>query len=346
MRKACHSARRRRFCSRGFTLVELLVVIAIIAILIALILPAIQQAREAARRTQCRNNLKQLGLAMHNYHDVHDVFPPGLRFKPLSPLDSMGTPNVSLLPYLEQARLKKLIDVDLPWVLLDPSVVTYEISIFRCPTDPAPSPQSYPFIEAMNLPVGHTFSTSSYGFSLGANDALCFGPGFGARPVTDLSGVFAFHSATRMRDVLDGSSHTFAVGEAASGKPMCKGIGCTEPDLSGAISSHSWVLGGATPEPFALAGGMYAGGFASTMEPLNKTPVTDSFYKISGNAFFDCRPSNQGGPHWVPNFRSFHVGGAHFLFCDGGVRFLSDSIDMTLYRGLSTIQGEENARAP
>jgi prepilin-type processing-associated H-X9-DG protein len=85
----------------------------------------------------------------------------------------------------------------------------------------------------------------------------------------------------------------------------------------------------------------YSGGWGSTLEPINKTPVTDSFYKLSGRAFLDCNASTDGGPHWVSNFRSFHPGRASFLFCDASVQFLSETIDMTVYRGLSTIQGGE-----
>ena len=114
----------------GFTLIELLVVIAIIAILIALLLPAIQQAREAARRTQCRNNLKQLGLALHNYHDVYRMLPPGYRFKPNSPIEAMGTANVSLLPYLDQANLKDFADAEIPWFLLPPEVAQTILPVF------------------------------------------------------------------------------------------------------------------------------------------------------------------------------------------------------------------------
>lgn len=324
----------------AFTLVELLVVIAIIGILVALLLPAVQAAREAARRMQCRNNLRQVGIALHNYHDVHKKFPPGYRFKPMSPIDGMGTANVSLLPYLEQQNLQDLVDPNVPWFLLSPSVARTIVPTFGCPSDVAENPATYPFVAALGVPVGDTFATSSYGFSVGWRDAICFGANFGPSPPSNKSGVFAIHSETRIADVLDGTSNTFAVGEAASGFEMCSGINCTDP-LPGETSKHGWLVGGAGLEPFFDMGFRYSGGWGSSLEPINKTPVTDSYYKISGGACFDCRASTDGGPHWTSNFRSFHPGGASFAFCDGSVQFLNETIDMTVYRGLSTIQGGE-----
>ena len=132
---------------RAFTLIELLVVIAIIAILIALLLPAVQAAREAARRLACKNNLHQYGIALHNYHDTNNVFPPGYRFKPNSTTEAMGTANVSLLPYMEQENLRKLADVDRPWYLLSPAVAQTQVSVFLCPSDSAPNPH--------DVPMGH-----------------------------------------------------------------------------------------------------------------------------------------------------------------------------------------------
>lgn len=336
----------RKHRKGGISLTELLVVLAIIAILLLLLLPAVQQAREAARRMQCQNNLKQLGLALHNYHDVYRVLPPGHRFKPGSPPDAVSTPNVSLLPFLEQQNLYHLLNVDLPWYALSPNMMTYDIAAFSCPSDTARSPHTYPFFTALALPSGDTLSNSSYAYSLGADDALCFSPGFGARPVNAQSGVFAYHSSTKIRDITDGASNTFAVGEAASGKLMCSGVGCTTPDPSGAISVHSWVIGGSSQDTFFDLGFRYSGGFASTVEQVNKTPVTDSHFRTAGSAFFDCRSSSDGGPHWVSNFRSFHTGGASFLFCDGGVRFLGENIDQNLYQSLSTIRGGEVAQIP
>lgn len=335
----------RKTQNTGFTLVELLVVIAIIGILVALLLPAVQAAREAARRMQCRNNLRQMGIAMHNYHDVYKKLPPGYRFKPNSATDGMGTPNVSLLPYLEQENVQNLIDPNLPWFLLTPAAAQTKIPTFVCPSDVAPDLGTYPFVAALGVPVGDTFATSSYGFSTGWRDALCFGPDFSAPPVTNKSGVFAFHSATRLADILDGTSNTFAIGEAASGFAMCTGVDCTNP-IPGAASKHGWLVGGAGLEPFYLMGFRYSGGFGSSVEPINKTPVTDSFYKLLGGEFLDCRASTDGGPHWVSNFRSFHPGGASFLFCDASVQFLSETIDMTVYRGLSTIQAGEPVQIP
>jgi prepilin-type N-terminal cleavage/methylation domain-containing protein/prepilin-type processing-associated H-X9-DG protein len=324
----------------AFTLIELLVVIGIISVLVALLLPAVQAAREAARRAQCKNNLKQLGLAMHNYHEACNTFPPGYRFLAGSPIDALGTPMYCLLPYLDQVNLQQTIDPTTPWFLLSPQLAQQTVPLFLCPSDAALNPTTYPLVQALNLPVGGTFANSSYGFSMGISDSLSFGPGLGARPVTPRSGVFAFHSKTRMADIIDGSSNTFCIGEAASGLPLCNGIGCTDA-IPGATSAQGWLIGGAGIEFLYVNGFRYGGGWISTVEPLNKLPVTDSFYKLSGNAFLDNRASFEGGPHWVSNARSFHTGGAHFLFCDGSVRMLSKSIDMNAYKALSTIQGGE-----
>jgi type II secretory pathway pseudopilin PulG len=317
------------------------VVVAIIAVLIALLLPAVQQAREAARRVQCKNNLKQFGLSLHNYYDVFNVFPPGYRFVAGSPSDAMGTPNYSLLPYLEQSNLQQTIDSDIPWYLLSPTLATQMLPIFVCPSDTATNPTTYPLLVALNLPVGGTFANSSYGFSLGLEDSLCFGPNLTERPVTSNSGVFAFHSKIGIASVLDGTTNTFAIAEAASGLRLCNGIGCTTPDPNGTTSAQGWLVGGASIEFLYDAGFRYSGGWISTVEPPNKSPVTDSRYMISGGACFDCRSSFEGGPHWASNARSQHSGGIHILLCDGSARFLSANINLATYRALSTIQGSE-----
>lgn len=322
----------------AFTIVELLVVIAIIGVLVALLLPAVQAAREAARRMSCRNNLRQLGIAMHNYHDVYRKFQPGYRFKPNSATDAMGSANPPLLPYLEQENAQDLIDPNMPWYLLSPQAVRTVIKTFKCPSDVARDLESYPFVAALGVPVGDTFATSSYCVSVGWADAICFSPSFAAPPVTNKSGVFAHHSNTRLADIMDGTSNTFAYGEAASGFPMCNGIGCTNP-LAGETAKHGWLIEGAAIEPLYNMGLRYAGGFGSTIEPLNKTPVTDSYYKVSSHT--DCRASIDGGPHWTTHFRSYHPGGANFLLCDASVQYLSETIDTTAYRALSTIQGGE-----
>jgi prepilin-type processing-associated H-X9-DG protein len=278
---------------------------------------------------------------MHNYHEVYNTFPPGYRFLAGSPSDALGTPNYSLLPYLDQANLQQTIDPSVPWFLLSPTLAVQPMPIFVCPSDTAPNPTTYPLLTGLKLPVGGTFANSSYGFSVGYRDSLCFGPGLGAPPVTRQSGVFAFHSHTRMADITDGSSNTFAIGEAASGMPLCNGIGCTTPLPTGETSVQGWLVGGASIEFLYAAGFRYSGGWISAVEPPNKSPVTDSFYKLSGNAFLDCRSSLEGGPHWVSNARSRHSAGAHFLFCDGSARLLSSNINLATYRALSTIQGNE-----
>lgn len=332
----------------GFTLVELLVVIAIIGVLVGLLLPAVQAAREAARRMSCSNNVKQIGLAMQNYHAAFKRLPAGESFTKVGgPVDAVGTAWIALLPYIEQSAAADLIRNDIPWYLQSPDAVRIVEPVYRCPSDIAEERNDYIFVAQLNLPVGSKFASNSYNMSCGYSDAHAFGPNRGPQPHTLYTGVFGINSDTKYRTILDGLSNTFAFGEAASGFPMCEGIGCTtrlipaDNPVAETTAVHGWLVGGACPSNFHAGGFRYAGGIASTVEPPNKAPVTDSFYDVT--QIFNDTPSWQGGPHYASNFRSYHVGGAHFGFCDGSVQFFTESIDIDLYRDLSTIMGHEVA---
>jgi prepilin-type processing-associated H-X9-DG protein len=128
------------------------------------------------------------------------------------------------------------------------------------------------------------------------------------------------------------------MGEAAGGFPICHGIGCSQP-YPNDRSVHFWLVGGHSQPPWVLVGVVYSGNKCSTVERLNKVPVTDSVHDVADT--FNCTPSFQGGPHWTTNFRSFHPGGALFLYADGSVRWIKETIAISTYRALSTIQGGE-----
>jgi len=286
---------------RGFTLIELLVVIAIIAILIALLLPAVQQAREAARRTQCKNNLKQLGLAMHNYHDVHNKFPVGAYNC------CWGTWQVAILPYIEQTAYFELYensggnDSTGPRYGASPNtqVTTQRFAALSCPSDFDNRPFSN--ITCHNYAVNYGNTSYAQGTVNGVT--------FGGAPFSRLN-CFGF------RDAIDGTSTTLLMAE------VLQGIG---NDLRGFgwwgdASGFSAYL---TPNS-NLPDRIYTAGFCNNQPDLN----------------LPCAVSNGTNPTMFAS-RSRHVGGSQVILCDGSATFVSENIDLNTWRALSTMRGTE-----
>jgi prepilin-type N-terminal cleavage/methylation domain-containing protein/prepilin-type processing-associated H-X9-DG protein len=280
---------------RGFTLIELLVVIAIIAVLIALLLPAVQSAREAARRSQCINNLKQMGLALYNYHDAVLAFPPGYitAFKYVDAENDVN-PGWSwaamILPQLDQSPLYSSINVWLP--VASPanttSVVT-NLTVFLCPSDPLPGPT---FIVTDGF--GNTVATvapCSYTDCTGSDAADV---ATGLNNDGSGNGLFFRNSLMRMASITDGTSNTVMLLERA--------WGCSEGTWVGAIAGGYILRGPQNPCP--------GSSFATYLAPAL---VQAHCHMINTNADAD---SGLDDPS------SFHPGGANILFSDGSVHFL------------------------
>ncbi len=308
------SRRARRF--RAFTLIELLVVIAIIAVLIALLLPAVQQAREAARRTQCKNNLKQLGLALHNYNDTHNKLPSNTGAYSATP-SGYPDPNfapgsgagflVHVLPFFDQGPLYNSINFAAgTWPLPSTSTPQYQNAILPALKCPSYSPSS---VAAASLNPAYTNYTASMGAqampshpsypcTVYPGNALGDGPaGHGNSYLgNQTSGIFSRGGfSARFRDVSDGLSNVIFMGE-------------TRPDCAD-FQLASWA------QPDA--------NWTATTAPIN--------YDTCGSGT-GC--NNYQSWNTAIGFKSRHVGGAQFLMGDGTVRFISENIDYTTYQRL------------
>ncbi len=324
---------------KGFTLIELLVVIAIIAILIALLLPAVQQAREAARRSTCKNNLKQIGLAFHNYHDTHRCFP----FSWFADVSNPTNPKASvygvmLLPYLDQAPLYNQWNSSypafdalaaIPAVAQNLTVVATPLPVFMCPSTPEATKHSYDLTGA-GLPVTYTAARTDYCPASGirgdfATIAYTGQPNSGSRSgMLNLVGVDPSNptkgdTVTRMRDIVDGSSNTLLLGERVGGTNIYN-----RQQLNPALTT--------------LYGLDNGGGWG---DPLNGEHWPKGSLR-------DGTDSGNGGPCPINctnarslGFLSFHVGGAHFLMGDGAVRFISENIGAYTFASLCTRAGGE-----
>ncbi|WP_339612423.1 DUF1559 domain-containing protein [uncultured Rubinisphaera sp.] len=307
-----------RTSREGFTLIELLVVIAIIAILVALLLPAVQQAREAARRSSCKNNLKQLGLAMHNYHDTHRVFPPGY----VDERGSGGTiadnePHWSwtamILPFVEQGAIYDQISVgSSPRVVManaaNLAAMGTPISSFKCPSDAgSPVVQSnlgQRVVDSMGTDVG----TAVMNYPA-VNNSRHIRRVSGTDPNTRALGLFFRDSNTSFRDITDGTSNTLLIGER-SWKVRTTNI----------FAASLYVV-----RDMNAAGPAEAHGDQGMMGAMGSTIVN-----INGD------PSATNNRQM---FSSQHSGGAQFVLADGSVKFISENIDHNLSNAIdSTIE--------
>ncbi|MCA9033732.1 MAG: DUF1559 domain-containing protein [Planctomycetaceae bacterium] len=312
---------------RGFTLIELLVVIAIIAILIALLLPAVQQAREAARRTQCKNNLKQWGLALHNYHDVYNSFPigaMGLNNSGTNPVNNFGF-HVRLLPYIEQTGMYQAFNFNKHYddKVVNGTFSNYTLKEQRFPLQFCPSARTADQTNTEGSgATAHTYTTIHYYGVAGAKGprpAPASGNYSHVGNTTSDHGGFAQNGLLvrnkhlKFRDVTDGTSNTMAMGEISS-----------ENYAGWNKSYRAWTQGASN-----------ANGNGASYAVKNVTfPISKTSGYVGGNAtrlFNDVR------------FGSQHTGGAQFAMGDGTVRFVSENIDFGLYQSLASIGGGEVA---
>lgn len=317
-----HRAIRVRL--RAFTLIELLVVIAIIAVLISLLLPAVQSAREATRRAQCVNNLKQIGLGMANYESAQRCYPPA--YVSASPGDTIHGPanpdsldsgpgwayGTMLTPYMEQQPVYQSLNVITPsWWPANETGTRVSISSFLCPSVSDDS-KSFDVLDGSAAPLAR-FSRSHYVLNAGNNEPWIYQT-FDHRTIAD--GPFYRNSATTVAAVTDGLSNTLFMGEHSS-----------------ILSDKTWVA--VVPDAVVCPSPKFALSLCDYAATLVLTHSGPSAFE--GNVI---HPPNSRAAH-VCQMYSEHPGGANILLGDGSVRFIKATIDQRVWAGLATIRGGE-----
>jgi len=323
-------------CRRGFTLVELLVVIAIIGILIALLLPAVQAAREAARRSQCTNNMKQIGLALHNYHDTHKTFPPGVIWGvpnvPEYQLGSMPAPfhhtwNTFILPYIEQQALYDSVDFRLPaWGSSPQAVVSTDVGSLRCPSDTGPT------MASQNYNIAVTNYPGSEGFDWWPRPRILPNSppwsGYGLAPGGDLGGVFSTNNQTRIAEITDGTSNTIMLAEKDSvgfDGGAWRTCGTGKPR-----AANSRVFCSAFVGTSVSGWGTNEGG-RSRFQEVDGSGVKTQGHWFKNHAFTPTYIAYCGPNSAWPGPSSRHPGGVNVTMADGSVRFVAEVIEWPLW---------------
>ncbi len=305
--------------SRGFTLIELLVVIAIIGVLIALLLPAVQSAREAARRVHCRNNLKQIGLALHNYHDAQGAFPNSMNAWREG---AFFTAFTAILPYVEQAPLFASYNLNLANTdAANTTATSTRVATYLCPSMTLPRAKPDPVHNDFAAPSSYAVCTGSkyaWGWSntgvYGEPDGVVIPNEVMPSPTLPARGL----APISLGGITDGTGHTFLVGEQ---------------DF--ALKGYLFPAG----DPRA---GQEKGGEGAWCDGYPSSGSFSAFTPFNEHRYFGrtSRPDYREASG-IASFRSQHPGGAQFVYADGSVRFLKDSVARDVYRALSTRAGGE-----
>jgi prepilin-type N-terminal cleavage/methylation domain-containing protein/prepilin-type processing-associated H-X9-DG protein len=298
-------------CRSAFTLIELLVVIAIIAVLIGLLVPAVQKVREAAARSQCQNNLRQIGVALHNYHDSYKKFPAGADVNPATQCaaDCRGNSMwARLLPYVEQDNLAHEYNYLIGWNSGgNPALGNLPLVLYTCPSDGKwsayPNRRNYFGVVGGKTPYSHGWRGDVY-----------------------LDGIFTINKPKRLTDISDGSSNTLAVGESVHPSKWGLGPGYGDANVGGI---PGWLSGSACLQPGCTVDNQSYG-----------RDLRDTKFAINSSLLPMADDVDNDAP-----FGSFHTGGANFLFADSHVLFLNQNIAMDAYRALSTYAGGETVDA-
>ena len=328
----------------GFTLVELLVVIAIIGMLVGLLLPAVQAAREASRRMSCQNNVKQIGLAMHNYESANRYFPPAGIMKNITAINTNASWSIHgrILPYLEQGNLYQRINLDLPWD--DQAVLSHlKLPVYTCPSDPnSNNPRD------VSPKLATPLFPTTYGFNLGS--WLVFNPATGQAG----DGVFGPNMKIGFNGVTDGTSNTLMVAEVKArqyygrNEPVVGGLAmpaATEVAVAAKVpTTYAWCRpNGHTEWPDAR---VHHHGFTTALGPNGKLRLSTVSNQCPAGVDIDYTSQQEATSSTNPTFavitsRSYHTGVVNVGMVDGSVRTVSESVNLAAWRSLGTRNGGE-----